>query len=155
MASPTSHHPTPLSSQLRHPVLGKPLCLPPSTCPRCDYASPGASQGPAPQRQPSLLSRQGTLSVGGDQGVSALGLQGWPGSQSFPASPLATCTPSPTQSPQEGEQDRGAGTWVQEHASPSTSATLTASSYLEQVALAGVGDFLLPFPVQPGKTAKK
>lgn len=47
------------------------------------------------------------------------------------------------------------GTWAQEHASPSTSTALTASSYLEQVALFGVGDFLLPFPVQPGKTAKR
>lgn len=47
------------------------------------------------------------------------------------------------------------GTWAQEHMSPSTSAALTASSYLEQVALAGVRDFLLPFPVQPGKTTKR
>lgn len=85
VASPTSHHPAPLSAQPCHPVLGKPLCLPPSTCPRCDYASPGASQGRAPQRQPSLLSRvsphqQGTLSIGGDQGVSVLGLRCWLGS---------------------------------------------------------------------------
>lgn len=85
MASPTCHHPAPISTQLCRSVLGKPLCLPPSTCPRCDYTSPGASQGPAPLCQPSLLSqvsprRQGTLSIGGYQGVSALGLQGWPGS---------------------------------------------------------------------------
>lgn len=44
---------------------------------------------------------------------------------------------------------RGLG---QEWRSPPHPIALTARPYLEQVALAGVGDFLLPLLVQPGKT---
>ena len=63
--------------------------------------------------------------------------------------------PQPHSKPTGWGARHGHGDMAQEHASPSTSAALTASSYLEQVALAGVRDFLLPFPVQPGKTTKR
>ena len=68
------------------------------------------------------------------------------------ASPPLPWLPRPQpSSPQAGEEDLAWGRgWVQR--SPAHPATLPGSFYLEQVALAGVGDFLLPLPVQPGKT---